>query len=124
MSKSWLTKSARHALDNQNTGTGIIAIKTGPNTITEIEFYTDQAGVMRRVANGLPLFPIECFDEGNFFAAGSPTSETANRFSLINRGICPECRGKLSEAGVCDPCHIVPALDPDFQRWVHSTRQS
>jgi hypothetical protein len=40
------------------------------------------------------------------------------RFERINAGICPDCDERLNDNGYCAHCHIVPALDPDFQRWL------
>lgn len=40
------------------------------------------------------------------------------RFERIANSICPDCDGNLSESGYCIDCHIVPALDPDYQEWL------
>jgi hypothetical protein len=42
------------------------------------------------------------------------------RFERIEMGICPDCNGRLDHTGGCDDCHIVPALDPDFQKWLEA----
>lgn len=41
------------------------------------------------------------------------------RFVQINKGICPVCAGTLDDGGYCPACHIVPALDPEYQQWLN-----
>ncbi len=44
------------------------------------------------------------------------------RFKRIERGVCPDCDGKLSDSGYCTDCHITPALDPDYQKWLEADK--
>lgn len=40
------------------------------------------------------------------------------KFKRIANGFCPDCDGFLSDNGNCLDCHITPALDPDYQKWL------
>lgn len=42
----------------------------------------------------------------------------ADRFNQIENGYCPECDGKLDGGGYCAECHLIPALDPEYQEWL------
>jgi hypothetical protein len=38
-------------------------------------------------------------------------------FKKIEDGICPDCNGTLTDdTGYCAECHVIPALDPEYQR--------
>ncbi len=61
---------------------------------------------------GTPITPT--WDEAMSNEVWNPTP----RFERINDGFCPDCDSKLNDNGFCVGCHIVPALDPDFQQWL------
>ncbi len=49
-------------------------------------------------------------------------TEMNDKFVLIDSGICPECESELDDFGYCADCHIIPSMDPDFQRFIDSVK--
>jgi len=61
---------------------------------------------------------LDCVCQQNWYK--ELRSQKINRFEKINNGICPDCEGGLTDDGYCQPCHIIPALDPAFQQWIRA----
>ena len=63
-------------------------------------------------AQGYPDYLIRAIQAGTIMYEGWDFLYTVN-------GYCPECEEKLDEfTGSCDPCHLIPALNPDYQKWL------
>lgn len=57
-----LNKPQRRELFNCHVGVGLLALKTAPNEIVQIELFTDRDGTLRKLGDALCLpavFPIE-----------------------------------------------------------------
>ncbi len=58
------TKGQRKKLEDCHLGVGFIVWHSAHGQCSEIEFYTGDDNILRRVANGKPLFPIEVRELG------------------------------------------------------------
>ena len=59
------TPGQKRRLFQCHPGVGFIVWKSGPNEITEVEFYTDRDGTLRRLGDNASVLPLEITQEGN-----------------------------------------------------------